>query len=156
MNSRLLSPQTAFLVIVLLACLGVFIDAQHYPVSAREPLGAAAIPKAVAAITATLCLALLWQNRAVRPQQADSAPAKSAPRNTTAFWSMLCILCAYALLLRWPLLPSAVTTPLFVFSLTLALGKRDKRTIVWAAVMALVVGLGLQWLFKSILYVNLP
>lgn len=152
--------QLIFSLTVACVCALFLVDSFNYPVSLREPLGAAFVPRWVACITLFLSVALAWQSRGEMHKALLGAAKKGVPAPDTAyrkrFFGSICIMAAYAVLLQWPVLPSLLVTPLFLFVFVIALGGRGGKTVAAAACIALVLGVSLHLLFRDVLYVNLP
>jgi hypothetical protein len=150
--------QVAFSLLLVFLCLLFLYDSANYPVSMREPLGPAFIPRWVALITLFLALFMVrgsWKElgKAGAAAGSDQAVNDEYRKNVMA---SLAIMIGYALLLRWPIIPSIFATPLFLFCFVAVLGRKSRKVFAAAVAMALVLGIGLHLLFKNILYVNLP
>jgi len=150
--------QVAFSLLLVLFCLIFLYDSTNYPVSVREPLGPGFIPRWIALITLFLSLFM------VRSSWKELGKVAGVPGNDQTdnavyrknVLAALAIMAGYAALLRWPVIPSILATPLFLFCFVIVLGGKTKRTVAAAVAMALLFGIGLHLLFKNVLYVNLP
>lgn len=152
--------QLLFALVVIGVCASFIADSFYYPLSTREPLGAAFVPRWVAVITLLLAAGMAAQSRAElrvaknRAREDEAAVPDTAYRRH--FIGTVGVMAAYAVLLKWPPVPSIVSTPLFLFIFILLLGGRSKKTLAWATSIGLVLGISLQILFRDVLYVNLP
>jgi hypothetical protein len=150
--------QVAFSLLLVLLSLLFLYDSTNYPVSVREPLGPAFIPRWIAMITLFLSFFM------VRDSWKEFGKAASAPGNDHTVDAVyrknvlasLTIMVGYAALLRWPVVPSIFATPLFLFCFVAVLGGKSRKAVAAAIALALFMGVGLHLLFKNILYVNLP
>lgn len=152
--------EAAFYVGLMALCLAVIVSTIGLPESLREPLGSSAVPRGISVLIAAFSAFLLGQTlRRIRKlrQAASTSPESEAPAVSGHPVLKTCvIIAAYAALLTWPVIPSVITTPLFLFILIMALSERTTKNICWAAGLAIVFGAGLHYLFKHYLFVNLP
>ena len=156
---RKLILEAAFYIGLLALCLAVILSTIGLPVSLREPLGSSAVPRGISVLIAAFSAFLLGQTlRRIRSQRQGtrSATSKTTSASVSPVLKTCLLIAAYAALLTWPVVPSSITTPLFLFTLIAALSPRTPKTLCWAAGLAIFFGTGLHVLFKNYLYVNLP
>jgi len=156
--------EAAFYAVILLVCLAVLVSAMGLPGSLREPLGSAAVPKGVAVLIAAFCIMLLRRTlhdlRTCVQSGSDAANSAKTPSPASnaggAVLKTCLIITVYAALLTWPIIPSAVTTPVFLFILIMALSSWTWKNFCWAIALSILFGEGLHYLFQNYLFVNLP
>ena len=123
------------------------------PPPALEPIGPAMFPRATAIILLLLALQVLWEAL----QSGGETAAASGYRRR---YDLLIVLAVATVLyigvmqLAW--LGFREATVVYVFALSMALFDLKVRYLLPVAVLAIVLGAGLSWLFTSLLYVDLP
>ena len=165
---------TAFLEIaitglIVLIAAALFWDSLDLPESLREPLGSATIPQAVCVIVIIFCIILIVRSAKVvageRGKRAaeTNATAKTVAAQTPEFRprsdlavKVFLIAVAYVALIQTKWIPSEILTPLFLGSAILTLNEFRRTALVPAFVIALVIGLGTNFLFTDFFYVDLP
>ena len=128
-------------------------DARRYSASPFEPIGSGAVPGGFAA--AALLLSAILLTQAVRallaPRLAD-APQELTLRVAATF--LLTV--AYAALLASGLVRYAFATVAFIALGVLVVAEQPRRLAAWTAAVALVLGFGLDYVFRSIFMTNIP
>ena len=152
--------QTIFSLGVICVCVLFIIDSFNYHPALREPLGAAFIPRYSAIITLLLASCLAWKSqKALRTAETEASSDEQSVQDRAwrrRFVGAILTMAGYAALLKWPVLPSLIITPLFLFIFILLLGSRTKKAIWTAFIIAMTFGISLHLLFRDVLYVNLP
>ena len=166
--------KTAFLEIgvislIILIAGALFWDSLGLPESLREPLGSATIPQIVCVIVVFFCTILITRSvkiitgeRAKRSRETDSlhpTMAETQPtyrRRGDLAVKVFLIAVAYVALIQTQWVSSKILTPVFLGIAILTLNEFRKTAIVPAVVIALVIGLGTNYLFTDFFYVDLP
>ncbi|ASM73057.1 MULTISPECIES: tripartite tricarboxylate transporter TctB family protein [Roseobacteraceae] len=152
MIARLLSY-----VFLFAASGGLFISATAIPASRFEKLGAGAFPKIVfAAMVLMSALAVIDALRQIplAAYRDFSSQTQAWVKRRYLVFVSLAALTVY--LLAIPLLGFSIASFAFLFGLQLVLMPRQTKSIVIAAVVALVFSFGLNWLFAEVFTVFLP
>ncbi len=148
---------------VVLIAIGTVAVAMglRIPASRFDPLGSGAVPALMGAVLLVLALALLAAaTTRLRIGDGDrlftgldGADTTTAPlRAAAAFaWTL-----AYAGTLHLRVLPYWASTFVFVFALAIALAPPRRRGYAMAAIVAAVLGAGLDVIFRRVLSVDLP
>ena len=144
----------AFVSVLTIAVAALFLwDARRYSASLFEPIGSGAVPGGVAA--AALLLSAIQLTQAARallaPRLAD-APQELTLRVLATF--LLTV--AYAALLATGLVRYAFATVAFVALGVLVVAEQPRRLAAWTAAVALALGFGLDYVFRSVFMTNIP
>jgi len=126
-----------------------------------EPIGPGAVPMGVAVVTMVLSAMVLfgrWRSANARPQQADVRPFDGpAPHET---WALLLASAAmtavYVLVLQSGAGRYGYVTVAYLLAMFLALSDQARKDLPWAVALALVFGLGLDYVFRHLLVADLP
>ena len=132
----------------------LYYEAERLPPPFFDPLGSAAVPK-LAALVLTILAALLvlgHLRRAAGPGQAGREPGGA---RLVALGAVL-IPIAYVAIMQARVLGFREATVLFVFALGALLGRRERRRLVALAGLALLIGIGFDYLFTQVFYIDLP
>ena len=140
--------------VLTIAIAALFLwDARRYPASPFEPIGSGAIPGGVAAAALVLSAILLAQSvRALLASRLADAPQELTWRVAATF--LLTV--AYAALLASGLVRYAFATVAFVALGVLVVAENPRRLAAWTAAIALVLGFGLDYVFRTIFVTNIP
>jgi putative tricarboxylic transport membrane protein len=135
-----------------------FAGASMLPPPLFDPLGSAAVPKAVSAILAVLAAGVVarrWMlmKTAARTADPDHRPAPLRPG--IAFASMAIVI-AYVGAMGSGLLGFREATVPFVILLGGVMSRFRRGTMIVLVPLAFVMAIGLWWLFTGPLYVDLP
>jgi putative tricarboxylic transport membrane protein len=132
----------------------LYYEAERLPPPFFDPLGSAAVPKLAALVLTILAALLVLEHilRAAGPGQAGREPG-GAP--LVALGAVL-IPIAYVAIMQARVLGFREATVLFVFALGALLGRRERRGLVALAGLALLIGIGFDYLFTHVFYIDLP
>ncbi len=128
-----------------------------------EPVGPAAFPLWAGLVLVVLSIAAAVQTARGRSGSAnpesEGAPAPDAPaarprRDLAAAAAGLTVL--YVLAMEWQVLGFRWASVLFVFAFIMVLAGRRVRMLPVALGVALVLGVGLHWIFTGFFYIDLP
>ena len=123
------------------------------PPPALEPVGPAAFPRWVSAIQIVLAVIVIWQAFAVKRGPADAPTHRK--RYDLAINTVLLVI-AYFGVLQFEWLGFRWATVGFVFLLTAFLFDWKLARLPVSFGIALVLGLGLKFIFTEFLYLDLP
>lgn len=152
----------AFLIAIAAAFLW---ETRNIPPGIFEPLGSAPVPQATATILILLCLAVLLRalmrlrrkDDPVSPSQTESKDdGIVAPENPRAVIVTGILTVAYVLALSARVADFALVTTVFLFALIAILARFERRALVLAAIIAVAMGYGCQYVFTEIFVVDLP
>jgi putative tricarboxylic transport membrane protein len=142
-------------VVMFALCGVIWWAAQDIAPPFFDPLGSAALPKALAVIISGLSSIILVR--------AVVSLGRQQPVTTTAFRSrpgiafgVLAISMLYAGLMDYGLLGFRWATVFFIFAAGSLLGRFDRRTMVISGVLAVLLGFGCAYLFRHVFYIDLP
>lgn len=144
-------------VMILLAALGLFVSATGIPASRFERLGAGAFPQIVFGAIALVAAIAIFD--ALRKIPGD---AYGDFGHQTIAWARRRYLVFVSLgaltvyLLAIPVLGFSIASLVFLFGLQVILMPRTPKSILIAALVALVFSFGLNWLFAEVFTVFLP
>lgn len=142
--------------LLALLCVFLFLHAKELPSSAWEPIGSGTFPRLLLSIILLLNLCIV-----IKEGRKLSASFRLAPGAVRAWlwqhrlaFGVLALFAAYAATLpflgyRWATLP-------FVLFAQLLLGARRLRGVAIALVIALVMSLGMDILFREVFTISLP
>jgi hypothetical protein len=165
---------TAFLEIsiiglIVLVATALIWDSIGLPESLREPLGSATIPRVVCVIVIFFCAILIVRSvKSILSERAKRTGVKGSTKQTIAAEApafrrrgdlaikVFLIAVAYVALIQTKWVSSMILTPLFLGSAILMLNEFRRTTIIPAILIALVIGLGTNFLFTDFFYVDLP
>tara|TARA_B100001123_G_C15176141_1_gene973413 strand:- start:424 stop:900 length:477 start_codon:yes stop_codon:yes gene_type:complete len=122
-----------------------------------DPLGSAAVPKTVAFILILLAARLTarryFENKAEAEKAVHQEPYNLEPWLTTAVvvFSIL-----YTLALGTGLLGFRWGTVVYVFLTGVVLAKKDRKVMGFSLGLALVIGIGGDYLFTNFFFIDLP
>ena len=155
--------------LVVLIAAALFWDSLGLPESLREPLGSATIPQVVCVIVIVFCGILLIRSvRVVTAEREQRTRETDEPgemikgeksiyrRRGDLAVQVFLIAVAYVALIQTKWVSSMILTPLFLGSAILTLNEFRKNAIIPAILIALVIGLGTNFLFTDFFYVDLP
>jgi hypothetical protein len=140
--------------VLTIAIAALFLwDARRYSASPFEPIGSGAVPAGVAA--AALVLSAIMLTQAVRGLLAPRLAA--APQELTLRVAATFLLTVgYTALLATGRVRYAFATVAFVALGVLVIAEQPRRLAPWAVGIALVLGLGLDFVFRTIFVTNIP
>lgn len=143
----------ALAIVLILLGSAVFIASFSLPEPALEPIGPAAFPLAASSMVIGFSLVVLWQAVA---KGAKPKPAAAYPQRKGLAWLMIAMTLAYFLVMQMGWLNFRWATVAYAFLLTASLFDWRPRQLPAAAIIALIMGIGLKFIFTEILYLDLP
>lgn len=155
MNSQRIRPigDIALALVLILLSGAIFIASFDLPEPALEPIGPAAFPFAASSLVIGFSLLVLWQ--AFFKGAVAKAPPDYPQRKGLA-WLMIAMTIAYFLVMQMGWLNFRWATVAYAFLLTAALFDWQPRRLPAAAVIGLIMGIGLKFVFTDFLYLDLP
>lgn len=137
---------------MVVASVAGFAASFGLPPPALEPIGPAMFPRATAIILFLLALRVLWE--ALLSSSETAAPGYRRRYDLLIILAVATVLYIGVMQLAW--LGFREAKVVYVFVLAMALFDLKVRYLLPVAVLAIVLGAGLSWLFTSLLYVDLP
>lgn len=151
------------LAVAVWAVAGIaFVGASMLPPPLFDPLGSAAVPKAVAIILAVLAAGVLAKRWLLVRKEEAVVVLPVEPGETTAplrpgiALVSMAIIIAYVGVTGAGLLGFREATVPFVILLGGVLSRFRRRTMIVLVPLAFVIAIGLWWLFTGPLFVDLP
>ncbi len=157
MPSQSRSPILDLSICGVLVGLSVFIiwGTKDIPPPFFDPVGSAAFPKYAAYIIIALALAIgvraIFSIKTTHKE--TKKPYKEEP--LLALYVVV-VPSLYVLTMNLGWLSFRAATILFIILLSALLSKFDKRSMIVSAIVALVFGIGGQYLFTEVFYIDLP
>ncbi len=141
--------------LVAIAIAAAFLfDGRNLKPGVLEPIGPGTIPIATCWLTIALAFAMLVRTMLDRGGNAMRA-AVSGER-----WRdlivLVAVLCAYVAVLGFGLLRYSIATAVFLAATIVWLAEHRRRAVPVALTLALVLGFGLDYLFRHVLVTDLP
>jgi putative tricarboxylic transport membrane protein len=130
-------------------------EALKIPPPFFDPLGSAAVPKAIAVALAALAIIILVRALLALPWPARQPPRDYRPRPDIAA-GIVVLVFAYVGVMQLRLLGFELATILFLIAAAALLGRMNRMTLALGVVCALVIGIGATWLFTGFFYIDLP
>ena len=152
-KSRVPVADVALATLMIAAGIACILSASTLSKSDLEPIGPAAFPIAVAIILIALAAAVLIN--AFRPRTIGGESVEFRHRGDLAA-IMVGFTAAYVLAMQFDLLSFRWATVAYVAVLCAALFGWQPRKLPAAAILGLVMGLGLQYVFTKVLFLDLP
>lgn len=153
MSHRIDAADLLMVGVVALVSLLLLVGAASIPPPMFDPVGSAAVPRGVA-VTLLVLVAVHLLLRLRQPPRTEPRRLGDIGMGKGAMLT-LAITAAYCLLLQLRILPFAVPTAAFLVVLVPALAA-SWRQLPIALAIGLVMGLGCQWLFTEIFFIDLP
>jgi hypothetical protein len=160
--------EIGFALFLSVIAIAVFRNSLSLPTSLREPLGSATLPQVVCAIILFFCAVLVARSIRVliAERTARSKTAKIDPERQDAISGhqpqplLAAAIFAYAVLyvalMQSRLVPAYLLTPALLFVSILTLTRFRLASLLPAAVLAVVIGVGVPMIFTDFFQVNLP
>jgi len=152
----------AFALVLLVIGIGAAIEGMKIPPSRFDPLGSGAVPALMGAALAILALVVLFAavtsfkigdgDRLFTGLDETSGEVPSLARAAGAFaWTLV-----YAAALEFRVVPYWASTFVYMAGLILALAPRDKRAYATTAIVSGICAIGLDFVFRNVLSIDLP
>jgi hypothetical protein len=143
-------------------CIVMIWDSWDIPPGSFEPLGAGPVPRLIAYTVIAICLVILIRAiyglkrlKTQKAPQSSVAALSYRPRPKDAV-IVLGLTVIYVTVMAFRLSSFAVTTTIFLFITISMLMNFDRRVMLIAAAIALIMGYGCQYLFTEVFVVDLP
>ncbi len=119
-----------------------------------EPVGPGTIPNATCWIVIALALAMLV--RTVWGSGGEQASASVAGERWRDLAVLVAVTCAYVAILGFGLVRYSIATAAFLLVTVLWLAENRRRALPGTVAVALVLGFGLDYVFRHVLVTDLP
>lgn len=153
MHSRMARWEIGVAAAFIAGCLAALWETRDIPPGTFEPLGSAPVPQAVALLIIALCLTVIV-TALRRPAEADDAPAYEPRPLDAAVVAVFTIV--YVAVMQARMLDFAPLTAVFLFANIAFLTRLRLRALPTAALVAVITGWGLQYVFTRVFVVDLP
>ncbi len=142
-------------ILIIAVCAVVIYETLDLPPGSFEPLGSAPVPQATAGIIIILSIVVIVN--AFRPRRADiSEDTDDVPDEPVSAFLLCAATLLYVLTLHFRLLGFGTLTAIYLFALISALERFQLKSTIIAAVIAVIGGYGIQYLFTQVFVVDLP
>lgn len=149
---------------ISLVALAFLWELRDIPPGVFEPLGSGPVPQATATIVILLCLVVMIRagirirrnDAAALPALAGDSENDAPPENPKAVIAAGILTVTYVVVLTAQVAGFALVTAAFLFVLISILARFERRALVIAAIIAVVMGYGCQYIFTEIFVVDLP
>jgi hypothetical protein len=140
--------------LVAIAIAAAFLyDGRNLVPGVLEPVGPGTIPNVTCWITIALALAMLVRSLLERHPEATSAGDRERWRDLAV---VVVVTCVYVAVLGFSLIRYSIATAVFLFLAIVWLAPQRRRALPGALTVALVLGFGLDYVFRHILVTDLP
>jgi len=141
--------------LVILACAVLVYESLDLPPGSFEPLGSAPVPQVTAGPIILLCVVVIVG--AFR-KRGETAPARDGDVKDEPVSALLLVALTllYVLLLHFRVTGFGTLTAGYLFVVISALERFRPRALIGAAIVGVVVGFGVQYLFTQVFVVDLP
>lgn len=141
--------------LIIVICVVVIYESLDLPPGSFEPLGSAPVPQATAGLIILLCLIVIAsaiRRRSAEPfDQEDTIPDEPVSALLLAAATIL-----YVLVLHLRLVGFGPLTAFYLFIVISALERFQPKALFAAAIIGVLFGFGIQYLFTQIFVVDLP
>lgn len=142
-------------VLIILICAVVIYESLDLPPGSFEPLGSAPVPQATAGLIILLCLIVIWG--AIRRKPAEPEDVEGAvPDEPVSALLLAAATVLYVLILHLRLVGFAPLTASYLFIVISALERFKPKALIGAAIIGVLFGFGIQYLFTQVFVVDLP
>lgn len=142
--------------VIILGCAVLIYESLGLPPGSFEPLGSAPVPQATGGLIILLSLAVIV-NAMRRPNDAVPDDAEqAAPEEPISALLLAAATLLYVALLHYRVIDFGTLTALYLFALISALERFKPRALIGAAIIGVLVGYGVQYLFTQVFVVDLP
>ncbi len=142
---------------LLIAICATFLwESWDLPPGTFEPLGSGPIPQAICLIVIMLNLYVIFRAWRRNAPMNDRSEEGVEPPNLMNAVIVLAALIIYILVMAFHLVPFWLATILMVFGIIAILSKFNRKSMLIGALIAVIMGVGSQYIFTQIFFVDLP
>lgn len=153
--NRVNSFEIGVSLLIILVCSVVIFESLGLPPGSFEPLGSAPVPQATCGLIILLCLLVIYG--AVRRKNQPAEPGTSEiPNDVTSALLLVVVTLAYVVALHFRLTGFGILTAAYLFLVISALERFRAPPMAIAAILGLLVGFGVEYLFTQFFVVDLP
>jgi len=140
---------------IILVCAVVIYESLGLPPGSFEPLGSAPVPQATGGLI--ILLSVIVITSAIRqPHGTDDPNAEEAPDEPVSALLLAAATLLYVLMLHFRVIGFGTLTAVFLFMVISALERFRPRALVGAAIIGVLFGYGIEYLFTQVFVVDLP
>lgn len=132
---------------------GLYAGASVLPPPTFDPLGSAAVPKAVAVVLAGLALLVLMPY--VRQRRQSGATGQASLQGAANGAGIVLLALLYTGVLDFRIVPFWLATLLFIPAAG-AIIRPERSVLIVNLIIGLILGVGGQWIFTKFFYMDLP
>jgi len=140
---------------VILACAVLIYESLGLPPGSFEPLGSAPVPQATAGLIILLC-AIVIAGAIRKRGKAITAEEDEVKDEPVSALLLIALTLLYVLLLHFRVMGFGTLTAGYLFVVISALERFRPRSLIGAAIVGILVGYGVQYLFTQVFVVDLP
>jgi putative tricarboxylic transport membrane protein len=142
---------------LIVICLAVYWESLGMPPAFYDPIGPAAFPRALSVTICFLSIILIIKAFRLPSGKSIQATRQTAHRLRPDLAVGSAILTGiYVLLLTLRLFSFGVSTTAFLISFIMLLMPFDRRRLLYAIIIALIMGFGGGYIFTHVFYIDLP
>lgn len=150
-------------VVVVAIAAALLFEAAKLPPPRFDVLGSAAVPRALCILVIAMALPLvlqaamhLWRAMARTQPATNAGEAAPPPRRPGLVVVTFVLVCVYVVVLQKGWMSFGIATTLFMIVLTGLLAAGRTRPLAIGIAVALVLGLGGDYIFTSVFLIDLP
>ncbi|MCP4380793.1 MAG: tripartite tricarboxylate transporter TctB family protein [Hyphomicrobiales bacterium] len=140
---------------MILVCAIFIYESLGLPPGSFEPLGSAPVPQATAGLIILLCVIVIVSAIRGRAEAAE-AEQDEAPDDRVSALLLAAGTLLYVVFLQYRWVGFGTLTAIYLFGIISALERFRPKAMIGAAVVGLVFGYGIQYLFTQVFVVDLP
>jgi putative tricarboxylic transport membrane protein len=142
---------------LIVICVAVFLESLSMPPAFYDPIGPAAFPRALSVTIGLLSIVLLIKTLRLPSEKSSQTAQQPTHRKRPDLAVGAAILTGiYVLLLTLRLLSYGVITTAFLISFIMLLIPFDRKRLLIAIIIALIMGFGGGYIFTHVFYIDLP
>lgn len=141
--------------VVILACAVLIYESLGLPPGSFEPLGSAPVPQFTAGLIILLCVVVIVSTIRKRGGT-ETAVENDVKDEPVSALLLVALTLLYVLLLHFRVMGFGTLTAGYLFVVISALERFRPRALIGAAIVGVIVGFGVQYLFTQVFVVDLP
>jgi len=142
---------------LIVICVAVFWESLSMPPAFYDPIGPAAFPRALSVTIGFLSILLIIKAFRLPSGKSSKTARQPTHRKRSDLAVGTAILTGiYVLLLTLRLLSFGVVTTVYLISFIMLLMPFDRKRLIYAIIIALIMGFGGGYIFTHVFYVDLP
>lgn len=143
-------------IFIIAVCCVVIYESLDLPPGSFEPLGSAPVPQATSGLIIVLSLLVIVSALRRPVDSGPRGPEEETPDEPVSAMLLASATLLYVLLLHFRAIDFGSLTAIYLFALISALERFRSRSLIGAAIVAVICGYGIQFLFTKVFVVDLP